>query len=98
MSNHITLRELIDQLEDLESDIHDKLGPDTDLSVKVHFQQSYPLKGSVAQLNVLNEDGVLHVSLAVGAADGQENPYGLRDAWASYDGVPELEPEDEEDA
>lgn len=92
MANHIPLSRLISQLQELQDELEGKISYDP--LVKVHFQEGYPLKGAVARLNVIREDGSLHVSIAVGDCPGDENPYGSQEAWSAYTGIPEEGEED----
>jgi hypothetical protein len=85
-----TLDELISELEDARED----LGGGAE--VRVAYQQSYPLRGTVACVTIppdpddpypaderapgQEEDGRM-VWLAVGSAPYRENPYGPEWAW-----------------
>lgn len=98
MSTRVTLSELIEQLQDLQREI-EAVHPGQDPLVKVHYQQSYPLLGSVRNVTVLRDEGAkaLHVAIAVGEAGSSESPYGDCQAWDQFDGLPSLEGLDEED-
>jgi hypothetical protein len=93
MSTHVTLSELIEQLQDLQREI-EAIHPGQDPLVKVHYQPNYPLRGSVQNVTVLRDGATLSVALAIGEAGGDE-PYGDPEAWDQFDSLPSLEGPDE---
>jgi hypothetical protein len=85
----MTIDMMIEQLEEAKED----LGGDAE--VRVAYQQSYPLRGTVSRVTVpesddpygdnelaVGQDGDAKMLwIAVGSAPYDENPYGPRWAW-----------------
>ena len=63
------LSELLDVIEELQF----KHGEDYDPEIEIHFQPSYPLKGKVENIRILDE------KLVFAAGDGTE--YGSERVW-----------------
>jgi hypothetical protein len=97
--NEMKISELIDQL----TEVMEQAGEDAE--ILVHYQQSYPLLGTIANVRSMltQEKGENEcvVAIAIGDAPYNRNPYGTTRAWqdGSYEeDLEEVEREEQEAA